>query len=383
MVGSKEQLISQVRSEFKMQFKIKPKLITLTPGRVNIIGEHTDYNQGLAMPTAIDRWICATVCESPNKSFTIHSLNYNDKVVITNQGVEKFGEVWKRLAATTVRVICAKYNINAGFTMVIGGNIPIGCGLSSSSALVISIARSICYLYNIEMLDRQLAKLCQKIENRALGTAGGLLDQYAIILSKKDQFMIIDFKNDSIEYIPAILNDCTWIVVNSQVSRELSESAYLQRVKECKEGLKILKKEYGISSFRDIDYTALESLKEKSVIIYNRLCHVVEENQRVLDMKNQLKRGATEKVGAILREAHKSLRYLYEVSCEEIDYMIEMSESVDGWIGGRIMGGGFGGCCIHLLEDKAVEDFTRHIIESYKKKFQIIPEVMNITFPGE
>jgi galactokinase len=267
--------------------------------------------------------------------------------------------------------------------MVIGGNIPIGCGLSSSSALVISIARSICYLYNIEMLDRQLAKLCQKIENRALGTAGGLLDQYAIILSKKDQFMIIDFKNDSIEYIPAILNDCTWIVVNSQVSRELSESAYLQRVKECKEGLKILKKESGISSFRDIDYTALESLKEKSVIIYNRLCHVVEENQRVLDMKNQLKRGATEKVGAILREAHKSLRYLYEVSCEEIDYMIEMSESVDGWIGGRIMGGGFGGCCIHLLEDKAVEDFTHHIIEGYKKKFQIIPEVMNVTFPGK
>ena len=382
MVGNKEQLISQVRSEFKKQFKIKPKLITLTPGRVNIIGEHTDYNKGLAMPTAIDRWICAAVCESPDKLFTIHSLNYNDKVVITYQGVEKFREVWKRLATTTVRVISERYNINAGATMVIGGNLPIGCGLSSSSALVISIARSICHLFNIDMLDRQLARLCQKIENRALGTAGGLLDQYAIILSKKDKFMFIDFKDDSIEYIPAILNDCTWIVVNSQVSRELSQSAYLQRVKECKEGLKILKKESGISSFRDIDYPALELLKEKPVILYNRLCHVVAENQRVLDMKDQLKGGTAEKVGAILREAHKSLRYLYEVSCEEIDYMIEMSEGMDGWFGGRIMGGGFGGCSIHLLENKAVEDFTHHIIENYRKKFQIIPEVMNVTFPG-
>ena len=378
----KEELIRQARAEFKKQFETEPTLLTLTPGRINIIGEHTDYNEGLAMPAAIDRWICGAICERRDKSFTIYISNYNENIVIKPKGTEKFNTVWKQLTAASVQVINARYNINTGASMVIYGNIPIGCGLSSSSALVISIARSICHLFNIQIEGRQLARLCQKIENRAIGTAGGLLDQYGIILSKKDQFMVIDFQDDSIEYIPSILNDCTWIVVNSQVSRELSKSAYLQRVNECKEGLRILKKETGISSFRDIDQPVLQKLKNKYDVLYKRLCHVTDENQRVLDLKNQLQKGAAEKAGAILKESHKSLRYLYEVSCEEIDYMIEMSEGVGGWHGGRIIGGGFGGCCIHLLADGAVEDFTHHITESYRKKFKITPEIMNITFPG-
>jgi len=381
-VTNKEQLIRQARAECKKQYKSEPKFLTLTPGRINIIGEHTDYNEGLAMPVAIDRWICGAVCECQDKLFTIYSLNYNDKVIITPTGAEKFNTVWKQLAAAAVHVISNRYNINAGVSMVLGGNIPIGCGLSSSSALVISITRSICHLFNIQIEGRQLARLCQKIENRAIGTAGGLLDQYGIILSKKDQFMIIDFQDDSIEYIPAILNDSTWIVVNSQVSRELSESAYLQRVKECKEGLEILKREFGILSFRDIDQPMLEGLKGKFYVLYKRLCHVTDENQRVVDMKNLLQKGEAEKAGAILKESHKSLKSLYEVSCGEIDYIIEMSENVNGWHGGRIIGGGFGGCCIHLVADGAVEDFTCHITESYRKKFHIIPEIMKVAFPG-
>jgi len=380
-VTNKEQLIRQARAECKKQYKSEPKFLTLTPGRINIIGEHTDYNEGLAMPATIDRWICGAVCECQDKLFTIYSLNYNDKVIITPTGAEKFNTVWKQLAAAAVHVISNRYNINAGASMVLGGNIPIGCGLSSSSALVISITRSICHLFNIQIEGRQLARLCQKIENRALGTAAGLLDQYGIILSKKDQFMIIDFQDDSIEYIPAILNNNTWIVVNSQVSRELSESAYLQRVKECKEGLEILKREFAISSFRDIDQPMLELLKNKSDVSYKRLCHMIDENQRVVDMKDKLQKGAAEKVGAILKESHKSLKSLYEVSCQEIDYMIAMSENVNGWYGGRIIGGGFGGCCIHLVEDGAVGDFTYYITENYRKKFNIIPEIMNVTFP--
>ena len=380
---NKEQLIREVQAEFKKQFKTEPTLLTLTPGRINIIGEHTDYNEGLAMPAAIDRWICGAVCESSDKSFTIYSLNYKEKIVITPKRAEKINTVWKKLAAAAIDRITVEFNIDTGINMVLGGNIPIGCGLSSSSGLVISITQTFCHLFSIQMEDRQLARLCQKIENRTLGTAGGLLDQYGIILSKKDQFMVIDFQDDSIAYIPAILNDCTWVVVNSQVPRELSESAYLQRVDECNEGLKILKKEFSISSFREIDQSMLELLKEKFNVLYKRLCHVTNENQRVLNMKDQLQKGAAEKVGTILNESHKSLSHLYEVSCEEIYYMIEMSEGVDGWHGGRIMGGGFGGCCIHLVADGAVGYFTYHITESYRKKFNIIPKIMNVTFPGD
>ena len=198
MVANKEQLIRQVQAEFNKQFKAEPTLLTLTPGRINIIGEHTDYNEGHAMPAAIDRWICGAVCKSHNKSSTIYSLNYNEKVVITHQGAEKFNTVWKQLAATAIDHITIEFDIDTGINMVLGGNIPIGCGLSSSSALVISITQTFCRLFSIQMEDRQLARFCQKIENKALGTSGGLLDQYGIILSKKDQFMIIDFQDDSI-----------------------------------------------------------------------------------------------------------------------------------------------------------------------------------------
>jgi len=381
-VANKEQLIRQVRAKFKKQFKVEENFLTLTPGRINIIGEHTDYNDGLAMPAAIDRWICGAVCESPDKSFIIYSLNYNDKVVLTPQGAEKFREIWKQLAAATLHVISARYSINAGVRMVFSGNIPIGCGLSSSSAFVISIAQSMCHLFNIQLEGRQLARLCQKIENRALGTAGGLLDQYGIILSKKCQFMIIDFQDESIDYIPAILNDSTWIIVNSQVHRELSESAYIHRVKECKEGFKVLQKKFGISSFRDIDQPMLELLKYKSDVLYKRLCHVVAENQRVLDMKDQLQKGVAEKVGAILKDSHNSLRSLYEVSCEEIDYLIEISEGVDGWYGGRIIGGGFGGCSLHLIADNMIEKYREYISNSFGKKYGTSPDIIGVQFPG-
>ena len=144
MVVNKEQLIRQAQAEFKNQFKSEPKLITLTPGRLNIIGEHTDYNEGLAMPAAIDRWICGAVCKSSNKSSTIYSLNYNEKIVITPQGAEKFNTVWKQLTAAAIDRITIEFDIDIGINMVLGGNIPIGCGLSSSSALVISITQTFC-----------------------------------------------------------------------------------------------------------------------------------------------------------------------------------------------------------------------------------------------
>ena len=282
----RDKLISQVHAKFKQQFGNEPKNVTLTPGRINIIGEHTDYNDGLAMPTAINRWICSAVCRSHNELSTIYSLNYSKSVVINPNTSETFNEIWEQLAATAIHIITTKFDVKIGVNMAVGGNIPIGFGLSSSSAFIISITQTFCCLLSIQIEDRELAILCQKIENRALGTAGGRLDQYGIILSKKDHFIVVDFQDDSIEYIPATLNECSWIVVNSQVQRELSKSAYPQRVNECKEGLNILIKKCNISSFRDIDQSMLEILKNESIHLYNRLYHLVNENKRVCDMKN-------------------------------------------------------------------------------------------------
>ena len=382
MVANKEQLIRQVQAEFKKQFKFEPKLLTLTPGRINIIGEHTDYNDGLAMPAAIDRWICAAACRSGNESFTIYSLNYNEGAVMSPHAMENFQEIWKRLAAASIHLIKTEFGIDEGVNMVLGGNIPIGCGLSSSSAFVISITQTVCQLLSIQMEDRELAAFCQKIENRALGTAGGLLDQYGIILSKKEHSLMIDFQDNSIEYLPLLLNGRSWLVVNSQIQRELSESDYVQRVNECKDGLEILKGKFDITGFRDVDRKMLLELQMEHEVLYKRLCHVVDENDRVRDMKDQLVQGAADRVGALLRESHESLKSLYEVSCEEIDYIIELSENFDGWYGGRILGGGFGGCSIHLVADHVVEDYHSYITSNYTKKYNLIPDILKITFPG-
>ena len=233
-VSTRDQLINKVREEFTLQYGNEPDNVTLTPGRINIIGEHTDYNDGLAMPAAIDRWICAAISKSNKEYSTIYSLNYKDRTVIFPHTTNKFQEIWKQLVATSIDVIRTEFKAQKNVNMVLCGNIPIACGLSSSSALVISITQTFCRLFSLQIEDRELAHLCQKIENKALGTASGLLDQYGIILSKKNHFMAIDFQDNSIEYIPVSLNECSWVVINSQIQRELSESAYIQRVNECK-----------------------------------------------------------------------------------------------------------------------------------------------------
>ena len=379
---NKEKLISQVQSEFKKKFHTSPELLTLTPGRINIIGEHTDYNDGLAMPAAIDRWVCAAICKNNSESSIIYSLNYKQSAIISDHAPKRFRKVWQQLARASINGLKKQFDIGEGANIAVGGNLPIGCGLSSSTAFVIAITQIFCKLYSIQMEDKQLAHLCQKIENNALGITCGLLDQYGIILSRKNRFMLIDFYDDAIEYIPSSLNKCSWLVLNSKVQRELSKSAYLKRVKECKEGLKILKREFNISSIRDLDLSMLRELKNKYNILYKRLFHVISENSRVKKMKIQLAKGSVEKVGTILRESHESLSSLYEVSCKEIDYMIQLSESFGGWHGGRIMGGGFGGCSIHLVAHRRVKCFIDYITAHYRERFHIIPEIMKITFPG-
>ncbi|SVC85608.1 uncharacterized protein METZ01_LOCUS338462, partial [marine metagenome] len=172
MLVSKEQLIKKVQSRFNKQFEIEPKLLTLTPGRINIIGEHTDYNEGLAIPVAIDRWICTAVCKSPDNSSTIYSLNYNKNLKINQKMVIKNDTIWKQLAQVTMHHINIKFDIDVGVNLVVGGNIPIGCGLSSSTAFVISLVYSICQLFSIDIKGHELVIFCQKLENLALGNSG-------------------------------------------------------------------------------------------------------------------------------------------------------------------------------------------------------------------
>ena len=193
---------------------------------------------------------------------------------------------------------------------------------------------------------------------------------------------MIDFQNNSIEYLPLSLNGCSWLVVNSGMNRELSESEYIYRVKECRDGLEILKRRYNITGFRDIDKNMLPALEGEHKVSHKRLRHLLDENNRVKEMKVQLKKGNKKRIGKILQESHESLRYLYQVSCEEIDYIVQLSESFDGWYGGRIIGGGFGGCSLHLIADKMIEKYRKYISKKFVKKYGIELDIMGVQFPG-
>jgi len=381
-VSTKEQLVKKTSEEFKLQYGTTPDTVTLTPGRINIIGEHTDYNDGLSMPAAIDRWMCVALSKSNKKASTIYSINYKKCVTMSTNKSNATQGSWIKLASTSIDVLTDEFDLQEGGNVAIGGNIPIGCGLSSSSAFIIAITHTFCQLFSIQIKNRDLAYLCQKIESITLGINCGLLDQYGIILSKKNHFMVIDFHDDHIEYIPVHINECSWLVVNSQIHRELSDTAFIQRMNECQEGLDILKDKFNINGFRDIEETMLLELQAEHEVIYKRLSHLIEENKRVNDMKDQIQKGSADNVGMLLKQSHESLKSLYQVSCKEIDYIIALSENFDGWYGGRIVGGGFGGCSIHLLTSHVVDEYNSYITTNYLKKFDLIPDIIKVSFPG-
>ena len=371
-----------MRKKFILQYGIEPHNVILSPGRINIIGEHTDYNDGLAIPAAINRWVCTAISKCDKDSFSIFSINYDQSITISSDSKIELPEPWIKLVYTAINILKSEYAVQGGGNIVIGGNIPIGYGLSSSAAFVISITAAFLRLFKIQIKDRALAKLCQKIENTALGFPCGLLDQYGIILAKQDHCLMIDFQDNSVEYLPASLIGCSWVVVNSLIQRELSENAYIHRVKECRNGLEILNKRFRINGFREIDKTMLPELGRAHNVAHKRLHHLLDENSRVKEMKVQLEEGNTIRVGEILQESHESLKTLYEVSCKEIDYIIQHSESFDGWYGGRIIGGGFGGCSLHLIRTNVVKIFSRYICNGFGKEYGFEPNIMRVNFQG-
>ena len=190
--------------------------------------------------------------------------------------------------------------------------------------------------------------------------------------------MIIDFQDNTIEYIPVLMQNSSWIVVNSHIKRELSNSSYIDRVMECKNGLTMLKKKYNINSFREITVEMLDALNRESALFYKRLSHYVYENQRVLKVKKYLQNGKTKQIGDVLTDSHYSLRDLYEVSCDEIDYIIKISKDFKGWHGGRIMGGGFGGSTIHLVANDRMQEYQGYVLDSYTNQFGIAPDFIPV-----
>jgi galactokinase len=369
-----EQQIENTKANFLMNFNVEPTIIAYAPGRINIIGEHTDYNRGLSMPTAINRWV--VICISPNNKKEINVVSKDFGTVMKFSLGESYApqNSWEKYVYGCIEVFEQTHPIYDGFNMCIAGNVPIGSGVSSSAALEVACMNALNKFTGSPLEPRVLVKLCQRVEHEYLEVNSGLLDQYTSQFSREGNFMVLDFNTNSHQYITINLNNYCWVLCDTKVSRTLAGSKYSERVKETKDGLLQLQQLYPeIKSFRDIKDFHLSTLKNNT--IKNRLLHYVSENKRVNNAIKAIAENDIALLGELITASHISLRDLYEVSCPELDFLVETALSSPFCLGSRMMGGGFGGCTINLVEKTALEKFKRAIENEYQLKFNIKTEI--------
>ncbi|MGB8704771.1 MAG: galactokinase [Gillisia sp.] len=352
-----------------------------SPGRINLIGEHTDYNKGFVLPTAIDKKIHFELEKNGELTrCTVYSETYKEGFDFDINLLEKNEISWRNYILGVVDEIQKKGKKLEGFDCRLKSELPIGAGISSSAALECGLAVGLNELFCLEFSKKEIAQLSQAAENNFVGSNCGIMDQYASVMSKKDHLILLDCLTLETRYIPADLKKCKLLLVNTKVSHNLAESEYNNRRKQCEQALEILQHKFAdVETLRDVTFKKLESAKNSlSEVQYNRVLYVLQENQRVLKAVDYITASELKKFGELMYQSHYGLRDLYEVSCEELDFLVEFSEGKDFIYGSRMMGGGFGGCTINLIEEKYIEDFSKDVSTAYKKKFGIVPEIISV-----
>ena len=377
---SKQRLVEQTKKLFQEKYDKNPEVISISPGRINIIGEHVDYNLGLSMPAAIDKYLCVAISKNKEKKINGYSKALDDSFS-NNYMVNNDKRLWVKYVHGSILESLNESNYNSGFDILINSTIPMGKGISSSAALEISIVLSINKMFNLQMSNNDIIKKCQSIDHNHINIQSGVLDQSACLLSRKKSIFIIDFNNMNIEYLKYNLKNIKWILIDSNIRRELASSKYHDRVNECKRALELLSLNNNeIKSFRDLNFITAKQISILPSHLQKRVNHIVTENNRVLSMKKAITEQSIKEMGDLLIKSHESLRDNYEVSCDEIDAMINFSKSIEGWIGGRIMGGGFGGATINLIELGYENSFIDKLSKFYKKQFGLNCDVLDLSF---
>ena len=373
-------LVQETLKHFTDFYSESPSFVSIAPGRINIIGEHTDYNDGLAMPAAIDRYIFVAIAKNRSQLITAHSTALEDTYSF-NLGTDIADKLWHKYVLGVVNELNIKYNINSGLDILIHSNLDIGGGVSSSAALELALINGILHLFKIETSSSEKIDLCQRVEHNYVHIKSGTLDQSASLLSREGCLLVLDFQDNKYRYIDSNSQNTAWVLVDSMIKRKLANSKYHERVLECRQAIRQLKSRYkDICNFNNVDNNQLGYLMNINETGYKRAKHIINENIRVHKMEDAIMNQDIVEMGNILIDSHLSLRDLYEVSCDEIDYLIDVSSDFRDWHGGRIMGGGFGGNTINLIKKNMENDYSDFIKKKYLDKFQIMPKIRTVNF---
>jgi galactokinase len=347
------------------------------PGRVNLIGEHTDYNDGFVMPAAIDFFTWVKVSPLEERKLQIFSENFGDEIEVDldDQTIAPRRHWSDYPVGIAVMIEKAGHRLR-GAKLQIRGEVPIGSGLSSSAAIEVATACALVANSGLEIDPRELALLCQQAENEFVGARVGIMDQFVSLFGQAQKALLLDCRALEFRLLP-LPDNVQLIICNTMVKHALASSAYNERRVQCEEGVKHLAKSLpGVIALRDVTVKELEQFgRNLSEVVYRRCRHVVTENARVLSAANALEKRDLNEFGRLMGESHRSLRDDYEVSSKELDVMVELARDRDGVYGARMTGGGFGGCTVNLVATEHVEEFRERVAKTYEEVTKLKPEI--------
>ena len=364
----------KLRTAFIERFSSNP-VFYASAGRINLIGEHTDYNGGFVFPGAIDKYIMTAININGTDKVRLYSVDMNQYTEFGLREEDKPAEQWACYVFGVCREVIKRGFEVKGFDAVFAGNVPLGAGLSSSAALESCFAYALNDLFNDNKISIfELALIGQSTEHNYCGVNCGIMDQFASVFGKKDCLMRLDCRSLEFKYFPFKPVGYKLVLVNSQVKHELVDSPYNKRRESCERVAKTL----GVETLRDADMSMLEAAKAQiSDEDYKRAVYVIGEKQRVLDVCEALEKGDYETVGQRMYETHHGLSKDYEVSCEELDFLNDVAKEC-GVTGSRIMGGGFGGCTINLVKEQLYDTFVQTAKTKFNEKYGIEPIIIDV-----
>jgi galactokinase len=373
---------NSIIESFKLYFNTTPQLIVRAPGRINLIGEHTDYNDGYVLPAAIDKAVYFAVSprEDDECHFIAHDLNETFEVSLKSL-VRTEKQDWANFLMGVLDEIQkmkpSHYTKTAGIlrgvNLVFGGDLPSGGGVSSSAAIENGIGFAVNELFHLGLSRLELLKISQKAENNFVGMNCGIMDMFASMMGKENAVIRLDCRSLDFEYFPFNAPDYRLVLCNTMVKHSLVDSEYNTRRAECEEGISILQKyDPSVQTLRDV---TLDFLKKHTTdlreVVFRRCKYVIEEIERVEQACEALKKNDFDALGKLMYATHEGLQYDYEVSCQELDFLVEKAKDTEGVAGSRMMGGGFGGCTINLVKADRVEAFIENMSIYYREQFGI------------
>jgi len=369
-----KKLIKIVENSFEKHFNTSPLLI-FSPGRINLIGEHTDYNDGFVFPASISKGIVLAIQKSDSEKSQVYALNKKEMCEFDLQNIQHLENGgWRNYVLGVVAEIQKAGTSLTNFNISFAGDIPGGAGMSSSAALENSVVFGLNTLFNLGLSKQKMILISQKAEHNFAGVNCGIMDQYASMFGEKESALLLDCRTVESKSYKINFKEYKLLLINTNVKHDLSESAYNDRREVCE----AICKKLNIKALRDADRSDLSTIKNDiSSDDYLKALYVIEENERVHRFSKAIEENNLNTLGELLYKSHKGLSSQYKVSCDELDFLVDLTKETPSILGARMMGGGFGGCTINLIHKKSNLDI-KNIVKKYELKFKIKPSVYSI-----